>query len=228
MGYLGYKPADKPLTAADITDSIITSAKIVDGTIVNADINASAAIVSTKLSGLSSGLTKIVTTSISGSPTNLDFTNVFSSTYRNYFVIASNINAASNSAQFRMQIGASSSFETSAYKSTTTSDNSGFNGSIFGGSDLSSTTRFIMNETASTAGQQDSNFYMHIYNPNVSGVNSAVQGLCLMMQSDSGYMVCHRFNGIIENTAQFTDFRFHWSTGNFSNTGQITFFGIEN
>ena len=51
MGYLGYKPADKPLTAADITDSIITSAKIVDGTIVNGDINASAAIVSTKLSG---------------------------------------------------------------------------------------------------------------------------------------------------------------------------------
>jgi hypothetical protein len=51
MGYLGYKPADKPLTAADITDSIITSAKIVDGTIVNADINASAAIVASKLSG---------------------------------------------------------------------------------------------------------------------------------------------------------------------------------
>ena len=51
MGYLGYKPADKPLTSADITDSIITSAKIADGTIVNADINASAAIASTKLSG---------------------------------------------------------------------------------------------------------------------------------------------------------------------------------
>jgi hypothetical protein len=57
MGYLGYKPADKPLTAADITDSIITSAKIVDGTIVNADINASAAIASTKLSG-SFGITE--------------------------------------------------------------------------------------------------------------------------------------------------------------------------
>jgi hypothetical protein len=38
MGYLGYKPADKPLTAADITDSIITSAKITDATIVNGDI----------------------------------------------------------------------------------------------------------------------------------------------------------------------------------------------
>jgi hypothetical protein len=51
MAYIGTKPADKPLTSADITDGIITSAKIVDGTIVNADINASAAIAGTKLSG---------------------------------------------------------------------------------------------------------------------------------------------------------------------------------
>ena len=50
MGYLGYKPADKPLTSADITDSIITSAKITDGTIANADINSSAAIALSKLS----------------------------------------------------------------------------------------------------------------------------------------------------------------------------------
>jgi hypothetical protein len=51
MAYIGTKPADKPLTAADITDSIITSAKIVDGTIVNADINATSAITLNKLSG---------------------------------------------------------------------------------------------------------------------------------------------------------------------------------
>jgi hypothetical protein len=51
MPFIGNKPAQVPLTSADIADSIITSAKIVDGTIVNADINASAAIVSTKLSG---------------------------------------------------------------------------------------------------------------------------------------------------------------------------------
>jgi hypothetical protein len=51
MPFIGNAPARVPLTSADIADSIITSAKIVDGTIVNADINASAAIVSTKLSG---------------------------------------------------------------------------------------------------------------------------------------------------------------------------------
>jgi hypothetical protein len=70
MGYLGYKPADKPLTSADITDGIITSAKIVDGTIVNADINASAAIVSTKLSGVTIDIKAFVrfngTTNFSG------------------------------------------------------------------------------------------------------------------------------------------------------------------
>ena len=51
MGYIGTKPSAVPLTSADITDGIITSAKIADGTIVNADINASAGIVTSKLSG---------------------------------------------------------------------------------------------------------------------------------------------------------------------------------
>ena len=49
MPFIGNKPSAVPLTSADITDSIITSAKIVDGTIVNADINASAAIAGNKL-----------------------------------------------------------------------------------------------------------------------------------------------------------------------------------
>ena len=49
--YIGSKPADKVLTASDITDGIISSAKIADGTIVNDDVNASAAIVASKLSG---------------------------------------------------------------------------------------------------------------------------------------------------------------------------------
>jgi hypothetical protein len=51
MGYLGYKPADKPLTSADITDSIITSAKIVDDTIANADIANSTINLTTKVTG---------------------------------------------------------------------------------------------------------------------------------------------------------------------------------
>ena len=40
MGYVGSKPSAVPLTSADITDGIITSAKIVDGTIAIADLSA--------------------------------------------------------------------------------------------------------------------------------------------------------------------------------------------
>lgn len=40
MSYIGYVPAAKPLTSADITDSVVTSAKIVDGTIAIADLSA--------------------------------------------------------------------------------------------------------------------------------------------------------------------------------------------
>ncbi len=56
-GYLGNAPTAVPLTSADITDGIITSAKIADGTIVNADINASAGIVGTKLSNVNGTIT---------------------------------------------------------------------------------------------------------------------------------------------------------------------------
>ena len=49
MGYIGQAPANKVVTSADIEDSAITSAKILDGTIVNADVNASAAIAESKL-----------------------------------------------------------------------------------------------------------------------------------------------------------------------------------
>ena len=62
MPYTGNKPSAVPLTSADIADSIITSAKIVDGTIVNADINASAAIASTKLSGSFGKVLQVVST----------------------------------------------------------------------------------------------------------------------------------------------------------------------
>jgi len=74
MGYVGAKPSAVPLTSADITDGIITSAKIADGTIVNADINASAGIVTSKLSG-SLGVAGITTSSTSGTALNITASN---------------------------------------------------------------------------------------------------------------------------------------------------------
>ena len=61
MPFIGAKPSTVPLTSADLEDSIITSAKIVDGAIVNADINASAAIAGSKISGSFGKVLQVVT-----------------------------------------------------------------------------------------------------------------------------------------------------------------------
>ena len=72
MPFIGNKPASVPLTSADIADSIITSAKIVNGTIVNADINASAAIAGTKLTGVGKVLQVLNSTSTTETVINND------------------------------------------------------------------------------------------------------------------------------------------------------------
>lgn len=53
MSYIGTKPADQVLDSTLIADGTITSSKIVDGTITNSDISASAAIATSKITGLS-------------------------------------------------------------------------------------------------------------------------------------------------------------------------------
>ena len=92
-GYLGNIPSAVPLTSADIADGIITSAKIVDGTIVNADINASAGIDSTKISGLSSDFVLLNTQTITTASTvsSVSVNSVFTTTYRAYKIVFSNI-----------------------------------------------------------------------------------------------------------------------------------------
>ena len=68
----------------------IQSLGITDGTIVNADINASAAIDASKLTGLSSDFVLLATTDASSSAS-ISFDGYFSATYKNYKLIVSNV-----------------------------------------------------------------------------------------------------------------------------------------
>ena len=83
MSYIGRPPANALLTSNDITDSTITSAKIVNDSIVNADINSSAAIVATKIANTAVTLSddQTITGNIRGTITTLsDNTNTFNLT----------------------------------------------------------------------------------------------------------------------------------------------------
>jgi hypothetical protein len=57
MPFIGPKPADTVLDSTLIADGSITSAKIADGAIVNADLNNSAAIATSKITGLAASAT---------------------------------------------------------------------------------------------------------------------------------------------------------------------------
>jgi len=121
MPFIGNTPSAVPLTSADIADGIITSAKIVDGTIVNADINASAAIASTKLSGVTSDFVLLASTDASSSAS-ISFDGYFSSTYKNYKVICSDLIPSSSSGYPRIR------FRRSNADVTTSNYNSGGGG----------------------------------------------------------------------------------------------------
>ena len=111
MAYIGKIPTAAALTASDITDGIISSAKIADGTIVNADVNASAAIVASKLSGSGKVLqvvstTKTDTFSMTSSKTWTDITgltlNITPSSSSNKILLFSSINGMGTAGQTRM------------------------------------------------------------------------------------------------------------------------------
>ena len=113
MGYVGSKPSAVPLTSADITDGIITSAKIANGTIVNADINASAGIDSTKISGLSSDYVLLATVDASSSAS-VSFDGYFSATYKNYTLVISGLTPATDNTLLRFRVRQSNADVTSS------------------------------------------------------------------------------------------------------------------
>ena len=118
MGYLGYKPADKPLTSADITDGIIVNADIANSTInLTTKVTGTLPLTNggTGLSTLgtaaqelrvnsgataleyytptvaSSDFVKLATTTISSSTATITIDGYMSSTYKHYKFIVSNL-----------------------------------------------------------------------------------------------------------------------------------------
>jgi hypothetical protein len=95
MPFIGNKPSAVPLTSADIADGIITSAKIADGTIVNGDINASAAIVGSKLSGMGSYVIQTISrynyqTAVTASTGNTNYIDISGGNYVSFTPTSTN------------------------------------------------------------------------------------------------------------------------------------------
>jgi hypothetical protein len=235
-------PSDATVTTAKLADSAVTNAKLNNDIISGATELASEPAdtdeflvsdagtikrIDYSLIKASPGLVKISRTDITGSPSTVAFNGVFSSTYRNYFIIGSGINFANNNVQLRSRLGVATAYETSGYLSTTVNSQYAYNGSSAGGTNGQSTGNFILSENTVTANQNDLSFFAYVFIPNIANMNTSFSGRSVAIQEDSGYMIACSFQGQLVNNAQITDINFFPSSGNFGNTGEITVFGIK-
>ena len=235
MGYIGTKPSAVPLTSADITDSIITSAKIADGTIVNADINASAGIDSTKISGLSSDYVRLATTTVSSAVSEVNFTTGFSDTYKIYEIELINVDTSTpNFLFFRWGYGGTPTYVTSGYIDFALGI-TGFTDSSFTGKNtynrttaheintgdhsLGNTTGFTMNGKIRLFNSRSTSTYFKGFNSQVIYLHSGVD-------FGSSAHTCGFNNDTTLRDSAVTGFKIYTSTGNID-AGTFVLYGIK-
>lgn len=116
MGYIGKKPTPVPLTASDVTDGIISNAKLAQD-IISAETELATAPADTDEFLVSDGgvLKRIdaslvggadmvlLSTSTASSSSSISFDGFFSSTYKNYKLIVSNMIGATNGANLHVR-----------------------------------------------------------------------------------------------------------------------------
>jgi hypothetical protein len=131
MGYLGYKPADKPLTSADITDGIIVNADIANSTInlttkvtgtlpltnggtglatlgtANQVLAVNSGASALEFQSVSSDFVKLATTNSTAGTASLDLS--FSTTdYDTFFISANDVYCATTGAGIALKVSANS------------------------------------------------------------------------------------------------------------------------
>jgi hypothetical protein len=208
----------------------IQSLGITDGTIVNADINASAAIDASKLTGLSSDYVLLATTDVTSATASVSFDGYFSSTYKNYKIIVANACGVSNAVNFRFRLRRSNAdISTSNYKHT----NSGRYTSSAGG-DNSFNQQWNANYINPSYSWDLSNTPANtlscdiiLYNP--LGTTAYKEGnfLSSFISEDGTYLVglnCAFF--LTDATTALSGLTFYFSAGNIA-SGNFKLYGIK-
>jgi hypothetical protein len=248
MPFIGNKPAQVPLTSADITDSIITSAKITDATIVNGDI-ANSTISLAKLSAtgtkdsttflrgdnsfaaVSSDYVLLATTDITSSTASVSFDGYFSSTYRNYKIIFSNVVPVST-AQLYARFRVSDSDVTSNYYAMAPMGYRNDNGSDSGNfTNNTWNTGFIYVNSGNTISNNSSYGLageLTIVNPSSTATYKSYYGNCgFFFDSSLTYIYGGNLGGQNTNsTSALSGFKFYFSTGNIS-SGNFKLYGLK-
>jgi hypothetical protein len=240
MAYIGSKPANKVLTASDITDGIVSNAKLAqdiisgDTALASEPSDTDEFLVSDSgtlkridysLIKGGGGMTFISSTVPSGSASSVEVQNCFSSTYLNYLIIFSGISIATNNSNMTYEfMTGTNTRHTSGYywvlgtsnRNGTQVDEAGNNGSE---------ARYISN-TSNDDDTINGNFVVY-------GANAAVKtGTTSQFthRYESSASAFPESGGCWVNAGdQFTGIAFDVGNGsNFDNRGTIKVYGIHN
>jgi hypothetical protein len=246
MGYLGYKPADKPLTAADITDSIITSAKITDATIVNGDIaNSTIALAKLSATGTPSASTFLRGDNAWNTPpagamvflaetscsavTSVDMNGYFTSDYDVYKFFIDGISTSVNGRYLALQFNTTGSYttQTSSYYSVSAMGYIGASDSVtqIG---TNNGAKILLSDDQSSTSSRSGTVDLTIYNPLST---SFTKGVTVTFQGGEGSIErtrCGAGGGIWNSTTAVTGVRFMNDQGANITIRKIRMYGIKN
>jgi hypothetical protein len=214
----------------------IQSLGITDGTIVNADINASAAIDASKLTGISSDYVKLATTTVSSNTASVSIDGYFDDATYNYYILSirgMRINDESgNYPNLRFNVGGSADTTASAYYTMQLQTYSG------SGTGATSATRatyndsyFQMNTTWSdfyvTYSQISANYEVKIYNPSSSSLYKNMIYTSVHSTKDPEWLICDSGVGMFRRTNVVTGITWLNQDGSNISAGTFTLYGVK-
>ena len=235
MAYIGKVPTAVPLTSSDLADSIVTSAKITDGTITLADLSATGTKdATTFLRGdntfaeAGGGAYELLsTTNVSSAVATVDFTSNIDSTYKNYLFTYTDVRPVTDGARLELRFFSSAGSPDTGvkyrYASRSLRDNGDSSNAVSGvGGDGTIVTMAYYTGTDADdllSGQ----FILH--NPAGTDGRKLVHGTSTGMQTDTATFYSYFSANYAETSNAVTGVRFFFNSGNIEK-GIFKLYGI--
>ena len=248
MGYIGKKPTPVPLTSSDITNDIITEAKIADDAVENEHLNANVITGHTALAAtpadtdellisdagtlkrvdysyLKSDPTHVLlaTTTVSSAVAQVDFTSNIDSTYKVYMFDVFGVHPTTDSAQFQIRFFQGGSVDTGAVYDfgyiRARSDNSTAN--ILTGENAD---QIRLLEDCDSQSSATANGRLFIYNPSLTDRYTQCQYHFSGTYQGNNNM-SNAGAGRIQENAAVDGVRFYFNSGNIE-TGTFKLYGV--
>ena len=238
MGYVGKKPTPAPLTASDVTDGIISNAKLAQD-VISAETELATAPATTDeflisdagtLKRIDYSLIKsdpthvlLSTTTVSSAVAAVDFTSNIDSTYDIYMVDIFGVHPSVDSSQFDLRFFQGGTIVTSSIYDSMT-DNYRANNASQNFSRRENDPQIRIAPDVDTNSTASLNSRVFIYNPSDTTYNTHVS-YQTSHQGQSDALFASNGGGRIESTTAVDGFRFMFDTGNIE-TGTFKLYGV--